>query len=213
MKTNSQFAMKGAAAGALLLLLATPSFAQSRGWDRNDSNRTTQSADRDNRRGGENGYRENQRVTLSGRVTSFSRERDGYRVQLDRPGQSFWAPRSTFGGRNLRAGISISIGGVFRGGTIYADAVNWPDNYGSGYGYDNGVVRGVVDRIDVRTGTLWLRNQATGRLIAADLPNDRYSRVSLRGLRRGDYVELSGQWSRGGVFDVARVDNVRNGRY
>src|SRR5438477_1364604 len=43
MKTKSKWAMNGAAAGALALLLATPTFAQSRGdWNRNDSNRSSQ---------------------------------------------------------------------------------------------------------------------------------------------------------------------------
>lgn len=224
MRTNSKWAMKGAATGALVLLLAAPSFAQSRGQangkdsKRNDSNRAPQTERRDDR--GENGqnhrYRENQRVTQSGRVTNFTRERNGYRVQFENGGQKFWVPQATFGKRvrDLRAGVSISFGGIFRGGTIYVDGVDWSGNYGDRY--NNDFVRGVVDRIDVRSGTLWLRDRATGRLIAADMRDgNRYSNVSLRGLRRGDYVELSGQWLRGGVFDVARVDNVssdRNGR-
>lgn len=216
MNTKSKWTTTGAAAGALVLLLATPSFAQSRDEsNRNDSNRTTQQDRRDDRGSSResSGYRENQRVTLSGRVSSFTRERDGYRLQLDRGGQSFWVPQARFGSRarDLRAGVSISLGGVFRGGMIYVDAVSWPNN--PGQGYNNGFVRGVVDRIDVRSGTLRVRDEATGRLITADMRGgDRSSRVNLRSLRRGDYVELTGQWARGGVFAVARVDNVRNRR-
>jgi hypothetical protein len=85
--------------------------------------------------------------------------------------------------------------------------VSWPNDYGQygqyGNGYDRGFVRGVVDRVDYRTGTIWLQDDASGRLITADV-NGR----SLRNLRRGEYVELSGQWIRGGVFDVARIDNI-----
>jgi len=149
-----------------------------------------------------NAYRENQRINASGKVSSFNRERDGYRVQLDR-GQSFWVPQSTFGNRarDLRVGVSINLGGIFRGGSIYADAVSWPDQYNSGY--SNGYIRGVVERVDYRTGTVWLQDDASGRLIAADV-NGR----SLRTLRPGEYVELSGQWIRGGVFDVASI-NIR----
>jgi hypothetical protein len=160
--------------------------------------------DNGNRANTNSSYRENQRINASGRVSSFNRERDGYRVQLDR-GQSFWVPQSTFGNRarDLRVGVSINIGGIFRGGSIYADAVSWPDQYGYGNGYDGGFVRGVVDRVDYRTGTVWLRDDASGRLIAADVTGR-----SLRNLRRGEYVELTGQWIRGGVFDVARIDNI-----
>ena len=219
MKTTvTKWATKAAGAGAIALLLATPSFAQSRGdWSRNNNNndRNGQASARDNGNrsndNGNNSYRENQRVNETGKISSFSRERDGYRVQLDR-GQSFWVPQAKFGNRarDLRVGVSITLGGIFRGGSIYADAVSWPDQYDRGYGngYDRGFVRGVVNRVDYRTGTVWLRDDATGRVITADV-NGR----ALRNLRRGEYVELTGQWIHGGVFDVARIDNVRGRRY
>ena len=167
--------------------------------------------DNGNRASANNGYRENQRINATGKVSAFNRERDGYRVQLDR-GQSFWVPQSTFGNRarDLRVGVSITLGGIFRGGSIYADAVSWPDQYGQ-YGYGNGYnqsfVRGVVERVDYRTGTVWLRDASSGRLITADV-NGR----SLRNLRRGEYVELTGQWIRGGVFDVASIGSIRGRR-
>ena len=66
-----------------------------------------------------------------------------------------------------------------------------------------GRVSGVIDRVDYRTGTVWLRDDASGRIITADV-NGR----SLRNLRRGEYVELTGQWICGGVFDVASI-NIR----
>jgi len=218
MKTTvTKWATKAAGAGAIALLLATPSFAQSRGdWNRNnnqnnDRNGQSSARDNDNRshdNNATNSYRENQRINETGKVTSFSRERDGYRVQLDR-GQSFWVPQAKFGSRarDLRVGVSITLGGIFRGGSIYADAVSWPDQYDRGY--DRGFVRGVVDRVDYRTGTVWLRDDATGRVITADVDG----RSAIRSLRRGEYVELTGQWIRGGIFDVARIDNVRGRRY
>jgi hypothetical protein len=208
--TSSKWVMKAAGTGAIALLLATPSFAQSRGdWNRNnDYNQRTESRNDGNYRNNNN-YRENQRVTETGTIRSFSRERDGYRVELDR-GQTFWVPQATFGNRarELRTGISISLGGIFRGGTIYADAVTWPGNAV----YRSNFVRGVVDRIDYRTRTIWLRDDASGRLIAADM-NGRREFAEMRGLRRGDRVELTGQWIRGGVFDVANLNMVRGRRY
>ena len=221
MKTTlMQWATKAAGAGAIALLLATPAFAQSRGdWNRNNNTNNDRNGqgsyqrDNGNRSNDNNSYRENQRINATGKVSSFSRERDGYRVQLDR-GQSFWVPQARFGNRarDLRVGVSITLGGIFRGGSIYADAVSWPNEYdqydrGYGNGYHQGFVRGVVDRVDYRTGTVWLRDAASGRIITADV-NGR----SLRNLRRGEYVELTGQWIRGGVFDVASIGSIRGRR-
>jgi len=207
MKTKSKWIMNGAAAGALMLTLGAPAFAQSRGdWNRNDSNRNEsdrsgnydrrddqrndqrndqrdvqRNDQRDNQR---SDYRENQRVTLSGQVSSFTHERDGYRVRLDRGGD-FWVPERSFGSRlrDLRSGVSISLGGIFRGGTIYVDAVNWPNARDGYYAYHDGFVRGVVSRVDYRRGTVWVREERSGRLIAAQLPYR-------RDVRRGEFVEL-----------------------
>jgi hypothetical protein len=212
MKTTvTKWATKAAGAGAIALLLATPSFAQSRGDGsrNNNSDRNRQTVDahnNDNRanndRSNNNSYRENQRFNESGKVSSFTRERDGYRVQLDR-GRSFWAPESRFGNRarDLRAGVSITFGGVFRGGAFSVDAVSWPDQYDRGYA--NGFVRGVVERVNYRSGTILVRDNASGRLITAQ--------IASRNLRAGQYVELTGQWIRGGVFDVAQI-NLRTRR-
>ncbi len=226
MKTTvTKWATKAAGAGAIALLLATPSFAQSR-WDGNRNNtdrgrQTTDARNGDNRsntngygdsRQANNGYRDNQRVTMSGKVSSFNRERDGYRVQLDR-GQSYWVPRSTFGNRDrdLRAGVSISLGGIFRGGSISFDAVSYPGavagyGYGNGYAYGNGYVTGVIARIDYRDNTLVVRDQASGRLIPVEMTAG--GRSNVRNLRPGDFVQMTGQWIGGGVFDVVRINRV-----
>ena len=204
--TFSKWATKAAGAGAIALVLATPAVAQSRG----DGNRNNDSRARDSR-----DYRDNQRINASGRVTSLSHERDGYRVRLDNDQRSYWVPQSAFGNRarDLRVGVSIGLGGIFRGDAIYVDAVSWPnDGYGydgrgsNAYGYDNGYLRGVVERVDHRDGTLRIREERSGRMITADLGSSRYNRGELRNVRRGDFVSLSGQWIRGGVFDVARIE-------
>ncbi len=232
MKTN-RWVSKAAGVGALTLILAMPAVAQTRGNLQRDngSNRTSQvRADARNNRGGNrtnSGYNNNdrqaaassatrasERVSMQGRVSSMSHENGGYRVRLDRDSRSFWVPESYVRsrGRNFGIGVSISLGGVFRGGQIYVDAVNWPGD--SSYGYSNGYVRGVVDRVDYRSGVLWLRDDASGRLIQADMRGaNRYGRVDARDLRRGDYVELSGQWLRGNLFAVGQVASVRSGRY
>jgi hypothetical protein len=152
----------------------------------------------DNRAQANDSYRDNQRVTESGRITSFARERDGYRVGLDRGG-SYWVPESR--GRGLRVGLSVNLGGIFNGGSFIVDNVGYP----AGYAYETGYVRGVVDRVDYRTGTVWLQDDSTGAEIRAAVGNG----YALNGLRQGEFVELTGQWLGGGVFNVARIASIR----
>lgn len=232
MKELNKVFVKFAGAGAVVVLLATPSFAATRGAearfdDRNDNQRIAQTSrgsfdnrgndssydNRGNNSYDHRTYRENERVNATGRVTAFSRERDGYRVQLDRGG-SFFVPQSRIRNRinDLRVGINISLGGIFRGGMINVDAVSWPGDDGGYYGYGDarGYVRGVVDRVDYRRDVLTLRDDATGRLVDVDLRGtERSSRIGADDLRRGDYITLSGDWTRGGVFSAYRIDSVR----
>ncbi len=220
MKSNRWF-MKAAGAGALALTLATPLAAQSRGdWQRNnDSNRRGDTRSSSPAR---SESARSERVTLQGKVSSMSHENGGYRVRLDRDSRAFFVPESYVRNRlsDFRIGVNISLGGVYRGSDVYVDAVNWPGNSGYGYnggygyndgsGYGNGYIRGVVDRVDYRSGRVWLRDSASGRLIEADMRSvNRYSRIDTRDLRRGDRVELSGEWVRGGLFVVNQVDSIR----
>jgi hypothetical protein len=156
-------------------------------------------------------YRNNERVTLSGRVTSFTHEGGGYRVHLDRDGRSFWIPESQLRNRNdLRVGLSLSLGGIFNGSLIDVDAINYPGTYGyaSAPLYDQGVVQGVVDRIDYRTNTILVRDEASGRFINVDMRTaGRTSGIDARNVRPGDYLTLTGQWDRAGIFEAYRVDN------
>ncbi|HXH37471.1 MAG TPA: hypothetical protein VNN08_02485 [Thermoanaerobaculia bacterium] len=196
MKTTvSKWAVKAAGAGAVALLLATPSFAQSRGdWSRNDSNRgqqTNVTRSRDNR-SNNYGSRETQRAVAPARFNTFSREREVYR------------PRFENRDRDFRGGLSINVGGVFRGGAIAVGVGSVPYAYAPVAVYGSGYVRGVVENVDYRDGAIVVRDEASGRLITADLA----SGYGLGELRSGDYVQLTGQWLRGGIFDVARIDNI-----
>jgi hypothetical protein len=76
-------------------------------------------------------------------------------------------------------------------------------NYGYGY-QRQGVLRGVVSRINYRTGMLTVRDQATGRFVNIDM--QRMSGRGLRGLRRGDFVTVSGQWEGGNSFAAYRIN-------
>jgi hypothetical protein len=227
MKTKT-FAVKAAGATSLALLLTTSAFADYRHQDqtqtsrRNDNraDRSSNQASRNDNRGSNrdtnrsgNSYRENDRVNLQGRITSFNRENNGYRVNLDR-GPAFFVPESYYRrrSRDFRVGVSISLGGIFRGGSVYVDDGGYNSGYGNGY-YSGGYLRGVVDRVDFRRGVAFIRDDRSGRIIEADLRGDRYGRLNIDDIRRGDYVELSGGWTRGDVFAADRIDSVRSGRY
>jgi hypothetical protein len=51
-----------------------------------------------------------------------------------------------------------------------------------------------------------VRDQATGRLITAEMTAG--GRSNVRNLRAGDYIQMTGQWIGGGVFNVAQINRV-----
>jgi hypothetical protein len=199
-----------AAAATLAMIVGTSAFADSRRQDgtwRDGSDRRSES----NR-----SYRDNDRVTMQGRISDVTRERDGYRVRLDRGAYSYFVPSARLGGRDLRVGINISLGGVLRGDVIYVDDVG---GYGDDYGYRDGgyrneVVRGVVEHIDLRRDLLVLRDESSGRRVTVNMnyAGRRGRGVDLDDLRRGDFVTLSGDWRRGDLFQAYRIDTVRSRR-
>ena len=218
MSRTKRLAVSVTTAAALATLLSTSAFAESRNqngtWrDNRDERGSRQSSrDDDNRR-----YRDNERVTVQGRVRSFRQERDGYRLNLDRDRYSYWVPGSHFRNRSrgLRVGINIRLGGVFRSGSIYVDNVGWPDDgYYNNDRYRDDYLRGVVERVDLRRDILVLRDDYSGRYVSVDMrrtDSRRNRSVDLNDLRRGDYVSLSGDWSRG-VFTAYRIESVRSSR-
>jgi len=215
MKASSKSVLNVAGAGALALVMATSAFAApapQRGNDRSPDRNN----DRNGRTESRGTYRDNQRVNTSGKISSFARENGGYRVQLDRGRESYWIPESRMRnrGRDLRVGISVVLGGVFRGGRIDVDAVSWPDD--RGYRNDNyrdDYVRGIVERVNLRDGVLLLRDSSTRQTIEVDMRDTRRSsQIDLGDLRRGDSVTISGQWLRGGRFVAEDIESVNTRR-
>ncbi|HEY2323703.1 MAG TPA: hypothetical protein VGJ82_12665 [Thermoanaerobaculia bacterium] len=200
----------GIAAAALLLgtsafadsrpLFATVSVAdQGRDYDRRDHDRRN--------------------VSVEGRVTRITREREGYRVELDRGGYSFWVRDLNAGGHGhgaLRIGINVRMGGFYepRYGYVVADSYDWLDQGPVvAPGYRAAVlIRGRIDRINRREETLWLRLD-DGRMINVDMTrNDRHwnnRRVEIDDLHRGDRVTLSGSWTGRNLFLVNHVEGIR----
>lgn len=217
MKSIDKAFFRFAGAGAVAVMLASPMFAAGRAddnrYDRNNNSNDRRIEQSSRGTSDNHSYRENERVNASGRIAAFSHERNGYRVQLDRGG-SFFVPQSQIRNHinDLRVGINISLGGIFRGGMINVDAVSWPgDRGGYGYGYGaQGQVRGIVQNIDYRRDVMTMRDQASGRLIDVDLREMRRgNRIDANDLRRGDLVTLSGDWQRGGIFSAYQIDSVR----
>jgi hypothetical protein len=189
------------------------------------------SESRDFRGEGSRGFREpfrngvvrgDGRISTLGRVSRFEHERGGYRVWFG-GGFPYWVPDSYFIGRHIGIGLDLRLGGIFRNGAVYVDALGYPgdpyytdpyyyDSYNTGYagGYDSSYVTGVVDRVDFRTGTVWLRDSRSGRIISVDMRqiDPRSSRVNFDDLRPGDRLSLNGAWGRDGVFLAGRIDGV-----
>ena len=103
-----------------------------------------------------------------------------------------------------------------RGDDRRGDDRRGDDRRGYGdYGHnDRDFVRGVVERVDYRRGTILLREQRSNRRVSVVMVGGNRNRrgVDLSDLRRGDYVTLAGDWHRRGVFEAYRIESVRDGR-
>jgi hypothetical protein len=191
-----------------------------RGNNRNDNNRydNRNNSRNDNRRydnrsrgsrndwrPGSNPYR-GQHYGGYGRVSRYERYRDGYRVWIGGGLYPIFVPFSYWSRNPLRIGVSIRFGG-------YWDPLGYWSVYDyspyDGYGrYDNvytsGEIRGTVESVDYRRGTLVLNDDLSRQFVTVTLPRDRRA----DSLRPGDYVEFSGDWSRSGYFNAYRLDRV-----
>jgi len=91
-----------------------------------------------------------------------------------------------------------------RGQDNYGRGQGRQGNYGYGYGYQRqGFLRGIVERINFRYGTMTIRDEATGRFVNIDM--QRMGGRGLRGLRRGEFVTVSGQWEGGNTFAAYQI--------
>lgn len=193
-----------------------------RGEDRNfgGSFRGSRETFRDGVRGNDG------RVSFAGRISRFEHERGGYRIWVGGSSFPYWVPESYFFGRRIGIGLDLRLGGVFRDGAVYVDALGWPGDpyYADPYYYSPGsyvgsasiratdgeLVQGVVDGVDYRAGLLYVRDAASQRVVTVDMRRiDRnYGRVSFDDLRPGDRITLTGAWVGDGQFAAARIENT-----
>jgi len=159
-------------------------------------------------------------ATLNGRVNRFAHERGGYRVWIDGGLYPIWIPEARISFfPHLRVGLSLGFGGYYDPAG-YLEAYDYYDGgyygrgyygggyYGSGTAYSSGLLRGTVESIDYRNDTLVLRDDVTGNFVTILIRDRR-----LESLRPGDYAEISGAWTRGGVFEGIRLQDEEVGRY
>ena len=189
--------------------------------DRSDSRRDF------SRNNGFRGTTDRGRISEGGRINRILHERGGYRVWLDRGRFSYFVPEARFRLFPLRVGLSIRFGGFYDplgyvnvydinpydydpayGAQVYAAPAYGAPAYGAP-AYSSGLLRGVVDSVDYQRGTVVLNDDASGQLVTVTL-NGRDRRFD--DLRQGDWVELSGEFGRGG-FEAYRVENFRADHY
>lgn len=194
------------------------SYRNNRGYDNYRNNRGYSSESYrngyDRSRGG---YRNNRpsydtrgrrSYSIGGRISRFLHETGGYRIWVDGGRYPIWIPEARIHlFPHLRVGLSLNFGGYYDP-LGYVEAY---DYYNDGYGYSaysSGLLRGVVETVDYRRGTLVLRDETSGSFVTAVIRDRR-----LESLRPGDYAEISGDWTRAGVFEAIRLENVEGGRY
>ena len=170
---------------------------------RNNGNRNDSGYRNEGARGG--------RQTFEGHVTRIAPYNGGYRVWLDRGGYPFFIPEARFRLFPLRLGLSIRFGGFWDPLGYYnvydVGPYGGGPYYGGGYA-TSGDVRGVVESVDYRRGTLVLRDDISGSFVTTVL---RGNDPRLGDLRPGDYVDLGGSWNRSGVFEAYNVVDIRGG--
>ena len=146
---------------------------------------------------------------MQGRVNRFVHERGGYRIWVDGGRFPVWIPEARISlFPRLRVGLSIRFGGYYDP-LGYLEAYDYyNDGYYGGGAYSSGLLRGVVETVDYRRGTLVLRDDVSGSFVTTLIRDRR-----LETLRPGDYAEIAGDWTRAGVFEGLRLEDVRDGRY
>jgi len=176
------------------------------GWNNNRSNDRHDGWRGDHRsRGGSYGshhYGNRTPHYSHGRVSRISPWNGGYRVWIGGGHYPFFVPLSHWRHDRFRVGFDIRIGGYYNslGYYDYYDPY-YNDDYRYSRGASRGDLRGTVESVDERRDTFVIRNEATGSFVTIVMRNRRDDNV-----RPGDYVEVTGDWTRSGLFEANDVD-------
>ncbi len=181
------------------------------GWNDNRSNDRHESRRGDRSRGGSYGSQHYGNRTphySHGRVSRISPWNGGYRVWIGGAHYPFFVPLSHWHHDRFRVGFDLRIGGYYNSlgyydyyDPYYNDDYRYGGYSGSSRGYSRGDLRGTVESVDPRRDTFVIRNEATGSFVTVVVRNRRDDNV-----RPGDYVEVTGDWTRSGIFEANDVD-------
>ncbi len=188
------------------------------GWNNGHSNERNDTWRGDNRsRGGNYGsnhYGNRTPHYSHGRVSRISPWNGGYRVWIGGAPYPFFVPLAYWRHDRFRVGFNLRIGGFYNSlgyydycDPYYDDDYRYSGYSGSSRGYSRADLRGTVESVDERRGTFVIRNDATGSFVTVVTRNRRDDNV-----RPGDYVEVSGDWSRSGLFEARDVELLRDER-
>jgi hypothetical protein len=185
-------------------------------WNRSGGRSENYYRDSNRSRSVDNSYYRNRQAPyfVHGRVSRFERWNDGYRVWIGGALYPFFVSDSYWRRSPFRIGVSVRIGGYYNplGYYDYYDGPYDSSNYGYGSSapVTSGELRGVVESVDYRRGTLVLRDDISGNFVTTVMRGrDR----TFDSLRPGDYIALGGDWVRGGVFEAYRADYLNGGDY
>jgi hypothetical protein len=150
--------------------------------------------------------RDQERVRVEGRISNIARDREGYRVQLDRNSQWYFVPARAVRG-DFRIGMNVRLGGTWRRGEVFVETLDFP--------IQRVYVRGTVQSVDLRNGLMYVRDEFSRRLVTiAAVRADRDSRrFDLDEVRRGDYVDVYGDWAGHGVLNAYKIEGRNTRRY
>ena len=176
------------------------------------------------RPGGRAPYAVHERVSSYGRVDRCERWHGGYRVWIGGGLYPIFVPFERWNLFPLRIGLNIRFGGFwdplgywsvydyspydgyYNGG--YYNGGGYGNVYGYNDGYTSGAIRGTVESIDFRRGTMVINDDTSRQFVTITLPRDR----RIDEVRAGDYVEFSGGWTRRGTFEAVRLERWDEGR-
>jgi hypothetical protein len=174
---------------------------------------------------GSNFYNSGRRFVGQGRIDRIAPYRGGYHVWLGGWGYPFFVPYRFYDPFRFRLGLFIGFNAfydplgyysvygwppyyayspVYRG-SYYPDGADYRGSsvYSDGDADDSGLLRGIVESIDLRIGTVVISDERSHQVVTALLP-PRDRRVD--DIHPGDYVEFSGGWNRKGEFDADRME-------
>ncbi|SRR6266568_452600 len=155
------------------------------------------------------------RISTQGTVTSMTREGDQVRIILNHGSYAYYVPMATLGGRDVRLGDQVRIGGVVNGDTVNADyiAFSGQPTYARDPSYrsvpfgSSGWMSGTVIRLHQHYHYLTMRDDATGLPVKVDVRNmDEKRSVNVWRTNPGDHLSVLGSWENRDTFEANRVE-------